>query len=146
MLGRARHFLQRDRSSCPTGRPVGLQVAGGVGTSIAPSVLILSNDRGQDMKASRLLIAGTAIVMLPLAAAVAQSPTPDPAQPAQDSQQGATFESLDKDSDGRISKSEAAVNVNVTAQFSKYDLNGNGFIERDEVTSANGAQPDPSKQ
>ena len=99
------------------------------------------------MKASRLLIAGTAIAWLPLAAAVAQSPTPDPAQRAQDSQQGgATFESLDKDSDGRISKSEAAVNVNVTAQFSKYDLNGNGFIERDEVTSANGAQPDPSKQ
>ena len=98
------------------------------------------------MKASRLLIAGTAAALLPLAAAVAQSPTPDPAQRAQDSQQGATFESLDKDSDGRISKSEAAVNVNVTAQFSKYDLNGNGFIERDEVTSANGAQPDPSKQ
>ena len=99
------------------------------------------------MKASRLLIAGTAAALLPLAAAVAQSPTPDPAQRAQDSQQGgATFESLDKDSDGRISKSEAAVNANVTAQFSKYDLNGNGFIERDEVTSANGAQPGPSKQ
>ena len=99
------------------------------------------------MKASRLLIAGTAAAWLPLAAAVAQSPTPDPAQRAQDSQQGgATFESLDKDSDGRISKSEAAVSANVTAQFSKYDLNGNGFIERDEVTSANGAQPDPSKQ
>jgi hypothetical protein len=99
------------------------------------------------MKASRLLIAGTAAALLPLAAAVAQSPTPDPAQRAQDSQQGgATFESLDKDSDGRISKSEAAVNANVTAQFSKYDLNGNGFIERDEVTSANGAQPDTGKQ
>ena len=99
------------------------------------------------MKASRLLIAGTAIAWLPLAAAVAQSPTPDPAQRAQDSQQGgATFESLDKDSDGRISKSEAAVNANVTAQFSKYDLNGNGFIEKAEVTSANGAQSDPNKQ
>ena len=96
------------------------------------------------MKASRLLIAGTAAALLPLAAAMAQSPTPDPAEPAQ--QQGATFESLDKDSDGRISKSEAAVNANVTAQFSKYDLNGNGFIERDEVSSANGAQSDPNKQ
>lgn len=97
------------------------------------------------MKASRLLIAGTAAALLPLAAAMAQSPTPDPAEPAQQ-QQGATFESLDKDSDGRISKSEAAVNANVTAQFSKYDLNGNGFIERDEVSSANGAQSDPNKQ
>ena len=96
------------------------------------------------MKAPRLLIAGTAAALLPLAAAMAQSPTPDPAEPRQ--QQGATFESLDKDSDGRISKSEAAVNANVTAQFSKYDLNGNGFIERDEVTSANGAQSDPNRQ
>ena len=97
------------------------------------------------MKASRLLIAGTAAALLPFAAAMAQSPTPDPAEPAQQ-QQGATFESLDKDSDGRISKSEAAVNANVTAQFSKYDLNGNGFIEKAEVTSANGAQSDPNKQ
>lgn len=95
------------------------------------------------MKASRLLIAGTVAALLPFAAAVAQSPTPDRAEPQQ---QGATFESLDKDSDGRISKSEAAVNANVTAQFSKYDLNGNGFIEKDEVTSANGAQTDPNKQ
>ena len=98
------------------------------------------------MKASRLLLAGTISALLPLAGAFAQSPTPDPAQPAQDSQQGATFESLDKDSDGRISKSEAAVSANVTAQFSKYDLNGNGFIERDEVISANTSQPDPKNQ
>jgi Ca2+-binding EF-hand superfamily protein len=98
------------------------------------------------MKASRLLLAGTVAALLPLAGAFAQSPTPDRAQPAQDSQQGATFESLDKDSDGRISKSEAAVNANVTAQFSKYDLNGNGFIEKDEVISANTSQPDKPKQ
>jgi hypothetical protein len=99
------------------------------------------------MKASRLLLAGTVAALLPLAGAFAQSPTPDPTQPAQDSQQGATFESLDKDSDGRISKSEAATNANVTAQFSKYDLNGNGFIEKDEVTTANTSQPtSPNKQ
>ena len=97
------------------------------------------------MKATRLLIAGAVAALLPLAGAVAQSPTPDQAQPPQDSQQGATFESLDKDSDGRISKSEAAANANVTAQFSSYDLNGNGFIEKDEVTSANSAR-EPAKQ
>lgn len=96
------------------------------------------------MKASRLLIAGTMAALLPIAGAFAQSSTP--AQPPQESQQGATFESLDKDSDGRISKSEAAADANVTAQFSKYDLNGNGFIERTEVGSANGAQPKPDKQ
>jgi Ca2+-binding EF-hand superfamily protein len=98
------------------------------------------------MKASRLLIAGAVAALLPLAGAFAQSPTQDPAQPAQDAQQGATFESLDKDSDGRISKSEAAVNANVTAQFSSYDLNGNGFIEKDEVTTANDARTVPPKQ
>jgi Ca2+-binding EF-hand superfamily protein len=98
------------------------------------------------MKASRLLIAGTAAALLPLAGAFAQSPTPDPAQPAQEQQQGATFESLDADSDGRISKTEAAVNASVTEQFSRYDKDGNGFIEKAEVTSANTAPSDPAKQ
>ena len=108
------------------------------------------------MKASRLLIAGAVAALLPLAGAFAQSPPPqtDPStqpstQPAQESQapqqQGATFESLDKDSDGKISKAEAAANANVSQQFSRYDKNGDGFIEKDEVTSSNKAT-DPSKQ
>jgi Ca2+-binding EF-hand superfamily protein len=96
------------------------------------------------MKASRILIAGTAVALLPIAGAFAQS---EPTQPAQGSQQGATFESLDADSDGRISKTEAAVDANVTAQFSSYDKNGNGFIEKDEVTAANTSAPkDPTRQ
>lgn len=96
------------------------------------------------MKAPRLLIAGAVAALLPIAGAFAQSPPP--AEPAQ-SQQGATFESLDKDSDGRISKTEASVDANVTQQFSKYDQNGNGFIEKDEVTTANTApSADPGKQ
>jgi Ca2+-binding EF-hand superfamily protein len=98
------------------------------------------------MKASRLLIAGSVAALLPLASAFAQSPTSDPAtQPAQE-QQGATFESLDKDSDGRISKSEAAANANVTAQFSSYDVNGDGFIERAEVTQASKPKTEPAPQ
>jgi hypothetical protein len=104
------------------------------------------------MKASRLLIAGAVAALLPLAGAVAQSTTPSqadpPSPPAQDSQQGgATFESLDKDGDGRISKAEAAANTNVSQQFSRYDKNGNGFIEKDEVTTTNRSQTeDPAKQ
>jgi hypothetical protein len=94
------------------------------------------------MKSTRLLIAGTAVALLPFAGAFAQ--TPDPATPP--SQQGATFESLDANSDGKISKAEAAVNENVSAQFSKYDQNGDGFIERSEVNSANNSQPAPSPQ
>lgn len=97
------------------------------------------------MKASRLLIAGATAALLPLASAVAQTSAPDPA--AQPQEQGATFESLDKDTDGRISKSEAAANANVTAQFSSYDLDGNGFIEREEVSSANNSRSKtPDKQ
>lgn len=94
------------------------------------------------MKANRILIAGAVAALLPFAAAVAQSPpeqTPpsDPAAQTQPAQKGATFESLDTDSDGRISKTEAAANQNVLDQFSRYDKDGNGFIERTEVTSTN---------
>jgi len=39
--------------------------------------------------------------------------------------------------DGKISKDEAAANASVSAQFSRYDQNGDGFIERAEVNSAN---------
>jgi Ca2+-binding EF-hand superfamily protein len=102
------------------------------------------------MKASRLLIATAVAALLPFAGAVAQSPPPsDPStQPAQEPQkQGATFESLDKDGDGRISKAEAAANANVSQQFSKYDQNGDGFIEKSEVSSSNkGQTADPTKQ
>jgi hypothetical protein len=96
--------------------------------------------QGHDMTARKLLIAGSIAALLPLAAANAQSADPQtqPTQPAQ--QGGTTFESLDANSDGRISKEEAAANENVRAQFSKYDQNGDGFIERAEVNSANNSQ------
>lgn len=98
------------------------------------------------MKSARLLVTGTVAVLLPLAAAMAQSPTPDqnsapPQQPAQSQQGGATFESLDTNSDGKISKTEAAANENVSAQFSKYDKDGNGFIEKAEVSTTNETPP-----
>ena len=106
------------------------------------------------MKVSRLLIAGAVAALLPLAGAFAQSPpqpTDPSTQPAQESpqpqQQGATFESLDKNGDGKISKAEAASNANVSQQFSKYDQNGDGFIEKSEVSSSNkGKTADPTKQ
>ena len=89
------------------------------------------------MKSTRYLIAGAVAALLPFAAAVAQSPPPDTSAQSQPAQKGATFESLDTDGDGRISKTEAAANQNVLDQFSKYDKDGDGFIERAEVTSAN---------
>jgi Ca2+-binding EF-hand superfamily protein len=92
--------------------------------------------------------AGAIAALLPIAGAFAQSTTPAQSDPAtQPAQQGATFESLDTNSDGRISKAEAAVNANVTAQFASYDKNGNGFIEREEVGAANNPPADkPDKQ
>jgi hypothetical protein len=117
------------------------------------------------IKASKLLAAGTAAVLLPLAAAFAQSPeqtpTPDSTQqpssvpqssPDSQSQsdssaqgKGATFESLDANSDGKISKEEAEANANVKAQFSRYDVNGDGFIERAEVGQANDSTTPPQQ-
>ena len=91
------------------------------------------------MKATRLLIAGSAALLLPFAAALAQStspPAPDTQSPPQQ-QQGATFEQLDVNGDDKISKDEAAANASVSAQFSRYDQDGNGFIERAEVASTN---------
>ena len=91
------------------------------------------------MKASRFLTLGAVAALLPIAGALAQSPTKptDPAQSPPSSQQGASFESLDTNADGKISKAEASVNPNVSAQFSRYDQNGDGYIELSEVNAAN---------
>lgn len=88
------------------------------------------------MKASRLLSFSMA-ALLPAMAAMAQTPptAADPQPPQQ--QQGATFEQLDTNGDDKISKEEAAANDSVSAQFSRYDQDGNGFIERAEVASTN---------
>jgi len=98
------------------------------------------------MKAKQFLIAGAVAALLPFAAAVAQSPpaqepAAEPAAQPSTQQKGATFESLDVDGDGRISKTEAAANQNVLDQFSRYDKDGNGFIERAEVTNTNKSPP-----
>ena len=98
------------------------------------------------MKASRLLIVGGAVVMLPFAAALAQSPSPpaDTQPVPQQQQQGTTFESLDTNGDDKISKEEAAASQSVSAQFSRYDQNGDGYIDRAEVASTNHpSEPNP---
>jgi hypothetical protein len=112
--------------------------------------------------ATRSLALGAAIALLPLGAAFAQTPpsSPDPnssasdpsrsapeqSAPTQPASRGATFESLDTNGDGKISKDEAEANPGVKAQFSKYDVNGDGFIERAEVNQANGGQSSPPQQ
>lgn len=96
-------------------------------------------------KASSSFAAGVAALMLPFAAAIAQTPPPDQGTPQQ-GQGAASFESLDSNSDGRISKTEAEANANVKAQFSSYDLNGDGYIERSEVDRANNQQSEAPRQ
>jgi len=97
------------------------------------------------MKASRLLTAAAVAALLPMVAVVAQTPPPDhgdqASPPAQSARHGSSFDALDTDKDGRISKTEAAANPDVSAQFSRYDVNGNGYIERDEVTATNNSAP-----
>ncbi len=108
------------------------------------------------MKASHSIIAGAVAALLPFAAALAQqAPTPDPATQSTSSpadsapapqSRGATFDSLDANGDGKISKEEAQANAGVAAQFSRYDVNGDGFIERDEVNQANNPPAGPPQQ
>jgi hypothetical protein len=102
------------------------------------------------MHASKLLIAGAVAALLQTAVAVAQTPPPaqtpptsettppeqgPPTQhPAHGGQGGVSFESLDADKDGRISKTEAAANDHVKKEFSRYDKDANGFIEEAEVS------------
>jgi hypothetical protein len=83
-----------------------------------------------------------------------QGPSPDqsgqPSQPTHPAVEGqkeaASFESLDKDTDGRISKTEAEANAKVSQQFSMYDTNGDGFIDKDEAMRSNSAPSETPKQ
>jgi Ca2+-binding EF-hand superfamily protein len=129
-----RKAFQKRAADCACGRLAAQKAALHAGTSFASPESDSIQQQGHiTMKASKLFVAGAAVALLPLSAAIAQSPAEPPAPESQ----GATFESLDKDSDGRISKTEADANANVKAQFSKYDVNGDGFIERAEVATAN---------
>jgi len=117
------------------------------------------------MKTSRVLTAAAVAAVLQIGVASAQTPSPTdpPAHPAmpdsknqtatpspsdqpthpatEGAKQGASFASLDTDGDGRISKSEAEADAKVKQQFSMYDKNGNGFIEKSEVMTANESSP-----
>ncbi len=101
---------------------------------------------------SRFLIAGAVAALLQTGVAAAQTPPPPeqagaPTQPTHPTQpkSDASFASLDKDGDGRISKTEAEADAKVKQQFSMFDKNGNGFIDKDEVMSPESSQPEPPK-
>ena len=103
------------------------------------------------MKAPKLLVVAALGALAPLAAAIAQTPDPAPDStavpqsqadtPSTSAKQGTSFEALDTNGDGRISKEEASVDENVTQQFARYDKNGDGYIDRAEVSQANNPPP-----
>jgi len=67
------------------------------------------------------------------AAAIAQVPSPPPtdsADPAGSPQ--ATFESLDRNQDQRVSKGEAAADDGLSAQFAALDADADGYINKNE--------------
>lgn len=101
---------------------------------------------------SRILMTAAAAALLLIGAAAAQTPPPEqggaqklPQHPTQPKNDRATFDTLDKDRDGRISRQEAEADAKVKQQFTMYDKNGNGFIDRDEVMTPSNQEPEPPK-
>lgn len=103
------------------------------------------------MTASRFLIAGAVAALLQIGIVAAQSPAPEqagqPTEPTHPTQpkSDATFKALDKDQDGRISKMEAEADAKVKQQFSMYDKNGNGYIDKDEDMASGDSPPEPKE-
>jgi hypothetical protein len=74
----------------------------------------------------KTLIAAAAVAMIPVAGtAVANEGA---------GKSGATFDSLDTNRDGRISKAEAAADANLV--FSSADANGDGYLDNAEFKKA----------
>jgi hypothetical protein len=76
---------------------------------------------------TRNTLIAIAAATLPLAAAHAQKPAEPPG-----TSPDAVFQSLDADSDGRVSKTEAQVSQRVQSEFQRLDLNHDGFIDKKE--------------
>lgn len=74
----------------------------------------------------KTLIAAAAVAMIPVAGtAVANEGA---------GKSGATFDALDTNRDGRISKAEAAADANIV--FSSADANGDGYLDNAEFKKA----------
>jgi hypothetical protein len=85
---------------------------------------------------SRSLITLAVAALIPLGAAVAGDKTG----------KAPSFDSLDANSDGRISQTEAAVDSKI--MFSSADANGDGYLDKAEwkASMKGSAHPDPAPQ
>lgn len=64
---------------------------------------------------------------------------------AGDPQRASTFESLDRNSDQQISKSEAQGDKSLADGFAAADMNGDGYLNKSEYQAAHGTTTPPSK-
>lgn len=64
----------------------------------------------------------------------------DPAKSAM-----ATFESLDKNADQQLSRSEAAGDKMLSDSFAAIDTNGDGYVSKSEYTAAHGKSKSKTK-
>jgi hypothetical protein len=55
----------------------------------------------------------------------------------------ATFEALDKDSDQRVSESEAVVDRTLSARFASLDANADGYLTKSEFRARPKSEPRP---
>jgi Ca2+-binding EF-hand superfamily protein len=79
------------------------------------------------MKHSKTLVAAAIAALIPLAGTAL-------AGDKDKSHGGATFDTLDTDRDGRISKAEAAADMNIV--FSTADANADGYLDNSEFKKA----------
>jgi hypothetical protein len=88
------------------------------------------------MKASKTLIAVAIAALIPLGAAVAGDKDKTGKAP--------TFDTLDANSDGRISQTEAAVDSHIV--FSTADANGDGYLDKAEWKASMKGSANPAPQ
>ena len=79
------------------------------------------------MKVSKSLIAAAVVALLPLAASAGDK---DKAPPPMGTVASAQFDTLDANSDGRISPTEAAVDGKI--KFTSTDKNSDGYLDASE--------------
>ena len=80
------------------------------------------------------LLAAAAVVMIPLAGLAAEPDKTTP--PSEPTGQGATFDTLDANKDGRISMPEASADPKLVEGFSTADKDGDGYLDNSEYESA----------
>lgn len=91
----------------------------------------------------KMLTTLTATMMLSTLAMAQQEPAEDQDEPIVAK---VTFEALDRNSDQRLSKTEAAADDNVSSQFAALDANSDGYLNRGEyATSPAPTVPAPSE-